>query len=224
MSDRADISLEEVFGDFAESLQLNIHTALPAIVKSYDPKTGRCDVQPAIKRALLAEDGSPVYESLPIIPNVRVCWPGAGGFELRFPLKGPTRVGDVTIPGDTVWLMFAEADIQAWESTGQESPPGWLERHGMSSLVAYPFSRTQPGSSDPAVASLPQIVAPDPLHVGNPIAAKLLAVAEKVDAAIDGIESFLTTHVHPAPGGATSPSGTPYTPASPTACTKLKAE
>jgi hypothetical protein len=227
MTDRADLSDEELIATAIAGALLDVHTALPGIVVAYYPKTGAVDVQPAVKRAIEREDGSTAFESLPVIPNVRVCWPGAGGFEMRFPLKGSTMVGETRIPGDSVWLMFAEADMQKWETSGQESQPGWLARHGLGSLVAYPFSRLMPGSADPSVANLPQMVAPEPFHVGDPTSAKLLAQAEKVDTRLNALKSAIAGWVPvPSDGGAALKAalGSWLAGTADTGCTKLKAE
>lgn len=213
MTDRADIPDEELIATAIAGALLDLHTALPGIVKSYNPSTGSCDVLPAVKRALPREDGSTAFESLPVIPNVRVCWPGAGGFELHLPLAN----------GDTVWLMFAEADIQKWESTGQESPPGWLERHGLGSLVAYPFSRTPKATTGGA-----RLVAPTPFSVGDSATAKLLAIAELVEEQLLALKDAISgAAVSAGDGGATFKSNIIAAlsawPAT-TACSKLKAE
>lgn len=205
MTDRADIPDEELIATAIAGALLDVHTALPGIVKKYDASKGVCDVQPAVKRALEREDGTIATESLPVIPNVRVCWPGAGGYELHFPLAA----------GDTVWLMFAEADMQKWESTGQESPPGWLERHGLGSLVAYPFSRKALATTGGA-----RLVAPAPFTVGNLVSAQLVALAPLVAAELAKIAATLLTG---SSGGGPVVFGTPYSP-SDVAATKLKAE
>lgn len=237
MTDRADIPDEELIATAIAGALLDVHTALPGIVTAYDAVTATCDVQPAIKRALEREDGTMAYESLPVIPNVRVCWPGSNGYEFRFPLSGPRRVGDTVIPGDTVWLMFAEADTQKWETTGQESPPGWLGRHALGSLVAYPYSRTRPPQSagpDPspegrkAYANLPQMVAPEPFHVGEPADAKFLALAEKVEQQLTALKNAISSATVVAMDGGASLKTTILAALvawpSDTACTKLKAE
>lgn len=60
------------------------------------------------------EDGGTVAETLPVLSSVPVCWPGAGGMRLILPLK----------KGDTGYLMFSEASIDAWQAKGGLVDPG----------------------------------------------------------------------------------------------------
>jgi len=178
MSDRADISDEELIATAIRGALLDLHTALPGIVKTYDAATGTCAVLPAVKRALEREDGSTAFESLPAIPNVRVCWPGAGGFELHFPLA----------PGDTVLLVFNEADTGQFESSGQESKPSWLERHGLHSPVAYPYNRQPRATTGGA-----RMVTPSPFTFGAPAAAEFVALQSQLTALNAAITSAAGT-------------------------------
>jgi hypothetical protein len=210
MTERADIPIEEVVTAGIAAALLDLHTALPGIVVRYDASTGHADVQPAVKRALAREDGSTAYESLPTLQNVRVCWPGAGGFELRFPLG----------EGDTVWLMFAEADTQRFEESGQESQPGWLGRHALGSLVAYPYARA--ASSPDAGARL---VAPSPFVVGNPGAAQFVALQTQLTTLKTAIDSAAATEAGASGLGGMSALKAALGPwPAGTASTKLKAE
>ena len=213
MTQRADISVSEAIVPLIADALLDVHTAIPGIVKSFNALTGTVDVQPAVKRALAREDGSTAFEELPLISNVRVEWPGAGGFELRFPLAA----------GDVVMLVFAEVDTGQWEQTGQVSKPAWLQRHGLGSPVARPFNRVAPVSVSPNAA---QIVTPSPLHVGNPLVAQFVALSTLVDLELTKIWTMLNAHMHTsaAPGSPTTPPVTPCPPLVPTASKKLKAE
>lgn len=179
-SERADIPIDEVITAAREATLLDLHTCMPGIVKAYDASTGRANVQPAVKVALKRENGSRAFESLPLIQNVRVCWPGAGDFELHLPRA----------QGDTVWLMFSEVDASRFESTGQESPPAWLERLGLCSPVAYPYNRLPKATTGGA-----RMVCPSPFVFGNPLTAEFVALQSQLTALKTAIASAAATEV-----------------------------
>ena len=116
----------ELFKDALDDRLLDLHTAMPGMVVSYNPLTKCADVQPAIKRALKTDDDDVVHEELPVIHNVPIEWTGGGGFAMQFPVRR----------GDNVWLIFSEAATTRWRTTGQISEPGDLSRHSLSYAMA----------------------------------------------------------------------------------------
>ena len=88
-----------------------VRTAVPGHVVSYDPRTRRARVQPAIDRTL-AEDGTSVPRA-PLL-DVPILWPGGGGWFLTFPLEA----------GDAVQVIYNERDISAFKRHhAQGAPP-----------------------------------------------------------------------------------------------------
>lgn len=190
MTARPDLPESELVGEAIAAALLEVHTSIPGIVQSYDATKGTVDVAPAVTRPLQHQDDSFTFETLPVIQNVRVEWPGGGGFELRFPLA----------PGDVVTLVFSEVDSSRFEESGEVSPPAWYARHGLGAPVARPYNRVAPSSSSPGVA---QLVAPSPFCVGSPAAAQFVALANLVKANFDAIKNMFTTWVPvPNDGGA----------------------
>jgi hypothetical protein len=102
------------------------HTSLPGQVVSYDPVSNTASVQPSVKAEWTDSDGNSNYDTLPVIPNVPVSWPRGGGMVVRMPLD----------PGDHVWLVFSEASLTEWRTTGQMSEPRDTRRHSL----GYPFA------------------------------------------------------------------------------------
>jgi hypothetical protein len=121
-------SLPEVLTAAIDARLLDLHTCLPGRVQGYNPATQTADVVPVVKRAVATSDGSTKHEDLPVIHNVPVVFPRGGGCSIQFPLSA----------GDHVWLMFSEAAMAHWRSTGQISAPGDLRRHDLSYPVALP--------------------------------------------------------------------------------------
>lgn len=191
-----DQSLQEMLGDWHGSFSLDLHTSMPGIVQSYDDVTQTCDVQPAVRRTL---DGE--LEDLPVVQNVSVGFPGAGGFAVVFPL----------VKGDMVWLHFSETDWAEYRSTGQLSSARDLTRHALSYPIAYPMNRTALAGSGA------RIVAPAPVCVGSDVAAQFVVLEQK-------LMTWLNAHTHLTAGtGAPSPPTIPVTLGQ-LSSTKLKAE
>jgi hypothetical protein len=211
MAERDDLPTDELLQLVLDRARADLHTALPATVTRYDATKKRADVRVGVRRALPDPDGETVYEDLPVLPNVPVGWLGAGDFFLHLPLA----------VGDTGWLMFAETDTSRWRATGEVSNPRDLSRHGLSSPTFFPTPRVPPTDDGAYMAC------PDAFSFGSPAAAKLLALAEKVDQELNDLKSvFSGWSPVPNDGGAalkvavTTWAGTPAD----TACTKLKAE
>lgn len=190
---------------------MDVHTQMRGNIVSYDEATKTCEVKIAAKRPVPDGAGGYAMQEIPNIPNVPVAWPSAGGFILHFPLA----------VGDSVFLTFDEVDVQRWEGNGAVCEPGWLERHGLSSPLAHPYSRTAIGTTGA------NMVCPSPFSFGNAAAAQLVALSNKVDANFTTLVSLFNAHTHPTAGtGSPSPPTVPMSGASypATAAGKLKSE
>jgi hypothetical protein len=127
-------TLGTVISNALSSRLLDVHTALPAKVEKYDPTTQTVDVKPTLKPYALAEGNVPEPRALPVITNVPLVFPGAGGFRITFPVK----------VGDVVLLVFSESSLEAWQSSdGQHDlAPGDFRRHNLSDAIAIPGLHT----------------------------------------------------------------------------------
>lgn len=106
---------------------LDVHTALIAKVESYDADKQLVDVALVLKRRLQNIDGEWINETLPVLCDVPVLFPRAGGFFLSFPIQ----------PGDFVQLIFNESSIEAWLT---DSAPSVLstQRFTLEGAIASP--------------------------------------------------------------------------------------
>ena len=119
-------SLAEVI-DLAISARLaGLHTHLPARVERYDPATQLADVVPCLLARFEDDDGNVSSQPMPVLTNVPVVFPGAGGFRITFPVQA----------GDTVWLSFSERSIDEWKSLGGQVAPGDPRQHALPDAVA----------------------------------------------------------------------------------------
>jgi len=122
--------------DLAEVIQAaisnaigEIHTALPARVEKYDPVKQKIDAKPLLKKAVINIDGSEELVSLPVITDVPVMFPRAGGFFVTFPIQ----------KGDFVLLVFVERSTDIFlAGPGSDTDPVDLRTHDLSDAVAFP--------------------------------------------------------------------------------------
>jgi len=123
-------SLAEAVRSTVSSALLDVHTAQPGRIKSYDRSTQTCEVQPLLQRVLPArdEEDEDVTEDPPILVSVPVVWPRVGSYYLHMPLS----------EGDLVLLVFSEGDTNGPRQSGQLSRPSTVRRHSMSGAVALP--------------------------------------------------------------------------------------
>lgn len=127
-----------------------VMTSTVGKVQTYDPLTQTANIIPVMKRAYNVGYGVVDYEDLPVLPNVPVRQPRAGGFHIHMPVE----------PGDHVLLLFTHDDIANWRETGTSSEPDDLRRHSLNSCVALV------GMAD-ALSPLPVL---DPLEVAARLA------------------------------------------------------
>lgn len=188
-------TIQEVIADAIESRLLELHTAIPGKVISYDATTQTAEVAPVVQRAEPAVNGSSTLTPLPSIPNVPVQWPRGGGYAIHFPLA----------PGDHVLLVFSEAAIGHWRASGELAPPGDLRRHSLGYPVAIPGIAPESGPLTDAPADEGVLTVPDGkvLRVGG-AGADFVALAAKVEAELDKIAQAFATFV-PGSGGAGFP-------------------
>src|SRR5262249_54896317 len=107
----------------------DLHTAFPARVHTYYPGRNTADLTPMVKGALEDDDGNPVSELLPMLPNVPLLFPRMGDWHVQFPVTdGPN--------GDWVLVVCCESSIGHLRSTGVLMEPGDQRRHHLSHAVA----------------------------------------------------------------------------------------
>ena len=189
-------TLAQVLDQFITSRMANLHVSMPGIVQSYDKATQTVEVQPAIKNVYLDEDEVEQSENLPLLVDVPVAFPRAGGFFVSFPI----------VKGDSVLLVFGERSMDQWQGTGKVSDPGDLRRFSLSDAVAIPgvFPSTdalQDAHGDNMVMGKDggaQIhMKPNgEVHLAEENAADFVALAAKVKASIDALQVAHDTHTH----------------------------
>jgi hypothetical protein len=97
---------------------------MPARVVNYDAARQIVSVDVIQPEAM--PDGEIVAQ--PVIVEVPVSWPRAGGAHMTFPIAR----------GDTGLVMFADRDIGGWVSEGSEGAPDSKRTHSLTDAVFVP--------------------------------------------------------------------------------------
>lgn len=117
-------TLNSVIDDAVESRLRELHTCTPGIIQSFDPATGRAEIQPAIKRILVNGDLVP----LPKLINCPVGVLRVGGFAFTLP---------ITL-GDECMIHFTERSLDAWIQFGDIRRPKDIRLHHESDAYFLP--------------------------------------------------------------------------------------
>lgn len=121
-------TLASALKEIIKAQVVDVHVSMPAKVISYNSNQQSVNVQPLLRKAFLDEAGERQIESLPVIGDVPVVFPGSGGTRIIFPISA----------GDTVLLIFSEASLDKWLVRGGEVDPEDDRHHALSDAVAIP--------------------------------------------------------------------------------------
>jgi hypothetical protein len=125
--------LVDVINNGIESKLIDLHTAMPATVVSFDASSQTVSVQPTFKRVY--NDGT--VQLLPIINNVPVVFPSADGGSaiLSMPVKA----------GDHVLLVFAQRALDQWLEKGSPQDPIDPRKFNLTDAICIPgmFPKTK---------------------------------------------------------------------------------
>lgn len=126
------IAIKQALGQF----QSKIWTALPAMVKSYNPSGGgggTVEAQPTIQAQLRQPNGIWVDTTMPLCVDCPVMFPGAGSFTLTFPITA----------GDEGLLVFSSRCIDSWWQSGGIQKQAELRMHDLSDGFFFPALLSQ---------------------------------------------------------------------------------
>lgn len=136
MGDRA-----QLLNDNEEALRLAfdgrlsmLWTNFPGIVTAVDLDKNTCSVQPSIQGVIQMDNGASEFVDMPLLVDVPICWPKAGGFVLTMPLA----------VDDEVLVIIASRCIDAWWQNGGVQKPMEARMHDLSDGFAIPGPSSQP--------------------------------------------------------------------------------
>ncbi len=113
---------EETLRTSFDSQLANLWTALPAIVTSVDFGKMTISAQLAIKASVSNQTGDTTTTSLPMLVDVPICIPNAGGFALTLPVQ----------KGDEVLIVFGSRCIDGWWQSGGTQEQMEFRMHDLS--------------------------------------------------------------------------------------------
>lgn len=118
-----------------DGLQAGLWTALPCIVVSVDWTKLTIEAQPAVQGVNYDEAGNKTYVDLPVLGDVPLMFPAAGGFALTLPIAA----------GDEVLVVFASRAVDSWwQSGGNKNQPIEVRMHDLSDGFAIPAQMSNP--------------------------------------------------------------------------------
>jgi hypothetical protein len=198
-------TLTQVIDSHLNRFKTNLFTSIPARVESYDASKQTASVKPLISLPL--NDGQ--YVELPVLEDVPVVMPSAGGGILSFPVT----------EGDILELKFCMVSLEAWKASNGQSvvEPNNRRYHSLPDAIATiglytASSNLSPSSSDVELkfAGASIKISPDgSVSISSPSKVSIEApnVDIKANVAITGASlthnnvNVGSTHVH---GGVTS--------------------
>lgn len=110
-----------------------IRCAAPGIVQAYDAGQQTVTVQLAV-REWMNDDGKETWADIPLLLDVPIVFPRAGGYVLTLPIN----------QGDEVLVCFGDACIDAWWQNGGVQNQIDIRRHDLSDAFAIPGPWSQP--------------------------------------------------------------------------------
>lgn len=188
------LTLAELLKQAIENRLLDVHTALIAQVESYDAKKQQVNVSPVLKRNIKSLDGQLVSEQLPMLCDVPVLFPRAGGYFISFPIQ----------PGDFVQLIFNESNIDEWLLGGASSlnsPDRFTLQGAVAIPGVSPESKPIHGAHERNFVAgkedgLQIHIDDQKIRLGSADATEALAIASMVKIELEKLKTAITTHVH----------------------------
>lgn len=125
---------EEFYRLMMDSLSSQLRVSIPGIIQSFDPLAQTAIVQPAIREKVTNPDLTQSWVTLPLLLDVPIVLPRAGGFALTFPIAA----------GDECLVIFADMCIDGWFSSSGIQNQIEKRRHDLSDTFAVMGIWSQP--------------------------------------------------------------------------------
>jgi hypothetical protein len=130
----------EIQRRFQDQFDFDLRCAAPGIIQSFDAVAQTVSVQLVIKDLIqiAGKTGGGVLQSLtiPILQDVPIVIPRAGGFAITLPIQ----------VGDECLVIFADSCIDSWWQNGDVQEPMSLRRHDLSDGFAILGTWSQPNT------------------------------------------------------------------------------
>lgn len=117
-------TLDKVINTLIDNKLSQIHTSIPAIIKSFDAKNKKISAQISLKRKL--KDG--ILKEYPLLEDIPIAYFQSSNAIISIPLK----------INDPVILFFSERSLDIWKKTGGLIDPNDPRKHNLSDAFAMP--------------------------------------------------------------------------------------
>ena len=117
----------------ARSNSIKLRVAIPGIIQSFDSAAQTVVVQPAIREKMCI-NGDEKWVDIPLLVDVPVIFPRAGGYALTLPIK----------PGDECLVVFGDMCMDGWWQSGGIQNQVECRRHDLSDGFAIVGLWSQP--------------------------------------------------------------------------------
>lgn len=155
----------------------DIWTALPAQVVSYDPAKRTVSLQPTIQAQVQNQEGAWSNVNLPVLPDVPVCFLGAGNYIITVPVK----------EGDEGVVVFSARCIDAFWQSGGVQPQAESRMHDLSDGMFFPAPLSQ-------AQEIPN-VDPDKLQIRTKDGSRYVEISDTLIKAKGNVEVEGNLHV-----------------------------
>lgn len=125
--------LTETYRAALEAFSRRLRVAVPGIIQEFDPNKQTVTVRPAITESVVL-DGKAQPIPLPLLYDVPICLPRAGGYVLTMPIQ----------QGDECLIIFGDVCIDSWWQSGGQQDQFEQRRHDLSDGFAVLAPWSQP--------------------------------------------------------------------------------
>ena len=127
-------SADELFRTHGDKVSETLRAAMPGIIQAFNATEQTVTVRPAIRERIRDNNGNTSLVEIPLLVDVPVVFPRAGGFVLTMPVKA----------GDECLVIFGDMCIDGWWSLGGVQNQLEYRRHDLSDGFAIIGPWSQP--------------------------------------------------------------------------------
>jgi hypothetical protein len=142
---------EEVYRKMLDGISNTIRVSAPGVIQSFNPTTQTAIIQLSTKEKINL-NGNLSWEQIPLLVDVPVLFPRAGGFSITFPVQA----------GNECLVIFGDNCIDGfWQSGGTDNIQLDKRRHDLSDGMAIITGISQPNKLSGVSTSSMQIRSDD---------------------------------------------------------------
>lgn len=123
----------ELLTRLISAANVNLRVAMPGIIEDFNAQTQTATVQIAIREKVVLQ-GNPEWTEIPLLVDVPIIFPRAGGYSITFPVR----------KGDECLVIFADCCYDAFWQSGTVQNQMDRRRHDLSDGMAIVTGISQP--------------------------------------------------------------------------------